>query len=91
MHERNYQTHDLELAAMVFALKIWRHYMYVVHVYAYTNHMRVVLQVLKEHKLFPKYRKCEFWLRFLTFLGHIMFNEGAEVDPRKTKEVKIWP
>ena len=39
MHERNYQTHDLELAAMVFALKIWRHYMYVVHVYAYTNHM----------------------------------------------------
>ena len=28
MHERNYPTHDLELAAIVFALKIWRHYLY---------------------------------------------------------------
>ena len=27
-HERNYPTHDLELAAIVFALKIWRHYLY---------------------------------------------------------------
>ena len=31
-HEKNYPTHDLELAAIVFALKIWRHYLYGVHV-----------------------------------------------------------
>jgi len=28
IHERNYPTHDLELAAIVFALKLWRHYLY---------------------------------------------------------------
>ena len=38
VHERNYPTHDLELAAMVFSLKIWRHYLYDVHVDRYTDH-----------------------------------------------------
>ncbi|WMV59036.1 hypothetical protein MTR67_052421 [Solanum verrucosum] len=38
IHERNYPTHDLELAAIVFALKIWRHYLYGVHVDVFTNH-----------------------------------------------------
>ena len=38
VHERNYPTHDLELAAVVFDLKIWRHYLYGVHVDVFTNH-----------------------------------------------------
>ena len=38
MHERNYQTHDLKLEAVVFSLKIWRHYLNGVHVDVYTNH-----------------------------------------------------
>ena len=37
-HERNYPTHDLELEAFVFALKIWRHYLYKVHINVFTNH-----------------------------------------------------
>ncbi|WMV09318.1 hypothetical protein MTR67_002703 [Solanum verrucosum] len=37
-HEQNYPTYDLELAATVFALKIWRHYLYGVHVDIFTNH-----------------------------------------------------
>ena len=37
-HEKNYPTHDLELAVVVFALKIWRHYLYGVHVDVYTDH-----------------------------------------------------
>ena len=36
--EKNYPTHDLEIAAVVFALKIWRHYLYGVHVDVFTNH-----------------------------------------------------
>ena len=36
------------------------------------GHLRVVLQVLKEHQLFAKYRKCEFWLWPMAFLGYIM-------------------
>ncbi|KAH0709554.1 hypothetical protein KY284_010981 [Solanum tuberosum] len=38
VHEKNYPTHDLELAAVVFALKIWRHYLYSVHVDVFTDH-----------------------------------------------------
>ena len=37
-HEKNYPTHDLELAAIVFSLKIWRHYFYGVHVDVFTDH-----------------------------------------------------
>ena len=55
------------------------------------GHLRVVLQTLKEHQLYAKYSKCEFWLRSLTFLGHIISSEGIEVDPRKTEAVKNWP
>ena len=38
VHEKNYPTHDLELAVIVFALKIRRHYFYGVHVYMFTDH-----------------------------------------------------
>ena len=38
VHEKNYPTHDLELAAVVFSLEIWRHYFYGVHVDVYTDH-----------------------------------------------------
>ena len=38
VHEKNYKTHDIELAAVVFALKIWRHHFYGVHVDFFTNH-----------------------------------------------------
>ena len=38
VHEQNYPTHDLELAAVVFALKVWRHYLYGVQFELFTNH-----------------------------------------------------
>ena len=41
-HEKNYPTHDLELAAVVFALKIWRHYLYGVHVDVFTDHKSAI-------------------------------------------------
>ena len=46
------------------------------------DHLRVVLQVLKEHQLFAKYRKCEFMLMPVAFIGHIISSAGVEVDPR---------
>ena len=55
------------------------------------NRLRVVLQVLKENQLFSKYRKCDFWLRSVAFLGHIISSEGVEVDPRKIEAVKNCP
>ena len=36
------------------------------------GHLRVVLQLLREHQQFSKYNKCEFWLRSFAFLGHII-------------------
>ena len=48
------------------------------------------LQVINENLLFARYRKCEFWLRSVTVLGHIIFSEGVEV-PRKTEAVKNLP
>ena len=51
----------------------------------------MVLQTLKEHKLFAKYDKCEFWLRSVTFLAHIISTKGVVVDPRKMEAVKNWP
>ena len=50
VHERNKPTHDLELAAMVFALKIWRHYLYGVHVNVFTNH-KSLLYVFTQKEL----------------------------------------
>ena len=55
------------------------------------GHLRVVLQVLKEHQHFSKYSKCEFWLRSVAFLGHIISSENEEVDPKKTEAVRNLP
>ena len=54
------------------------------------GHLRVEFQTLNEHQLYAKYSKCEFWLSSVTFLGHILSSEGAEIDSRKTKVVKNW-
>ena len=55
------------------------------------EHLRVVLQVLKKQQLYAKYSKCEFWLRSVVFLGHVISSEGIEVGPKKTKMVRNWP
>ncbi|KAH0683010.1 hypothetical protein KY289_020762 [Solanum tuberosum] len=47
VHEKNYPTHDLELAAVVFALKIWRHYLYGVHMDVFTDHKSLQLSRLR--------------------------------------------
>ena len=57
----------------------------------YMGHMRVVLQTLKEHELYANYRKCEFLLRSVTFLGHIISSKGVEVDRMKAEVVKNCP
>ncbi|KAH0670724.1 hypothetical protein KY285_025700 [Solanum tuberosum] len=57
----------------------------------HVDHLRIVLQVLKDQQLFAKFSKCEFWLRFVAFLGHIVSSKGIEVDPKKTDAVKSCP
>ncbi|KAH0777836.1 hypothetical protein KY290_009247 [Solanum tuberosum] len=57
----------------------------------HVDHLRIVLHVLKDHQLFAKFSKCEFWLRFVAFLGHIVSSKGIEVDPKKRDMVKSCP
>ena len=54
------------------------------------KHLRVVLQTLKEHKLFAKLKKCEFWLDQISFLGHVVSKDGISVDPGKVEAVLSW-
>jgi hypothetical protein len=53
----------------------------------HAEHLKVVFTRHKEHKLYVKFSKREFWLRKVPFLGHILSNEGILVDPSKVKEV----
>ena len=52
------------------------------------EHLRLVLKLLKEEKLYAKFSKCEFWLREVHFLGHVINQDGIHVDPRKIEAVK---
>ena len=56
----------------------------------HVEHLRLVLQKLREHKLYAKHSKCEFWLEEVSFLGHILYNGGIAVDPSKVKDMLNW-
>ncbi|GJW36725.1 putative reverse transcriptase domain-containing protein [Tanacetum coccineum] len=49
----------------------------------YEGHLKLILRLLKEEKLFAKFSKCELWLSKVKFLGHVIDSEGIHVDPAK--------
>jgi hypothetical protein len=51
------------------------------------EHLRLVLQKLQEHQLYAKFGKCKFWLKEVSFLGHIITNREIAVDPSKVQDV----
>jgi hypothetical protein len=51
------------------------------------EHLCLVLQKLRENQLYAKLSKCEFWLKEVSFLGHIISEGGISVDPSKVKDV----
>ncbi|WVZ48652.1 hypothetical protein U9M48_000073 [Paspalum notatum var. saurae] len=54
------------------------------------EHLRLVLQRLREHKLYAKFSKCEFWIDEVRFLGHVVSKGGIAVDPSKVSTVTNW-
>nr|XP_025684673.1 uncharacterized protein LOC112785421 [Arachis hypogaea] len=82
----------------------YRHYEFVVMSFGLTNdilvysktakehkeHLRIVLQILKERKLYAKLSKCEFWKEEVKFLGHVVSKGGIAVDPSKVEAVMEW-
>ncbi|XP_073121845.1 uncharacterized protein [Henckelia pumila] len=55
------------------------------------NFAIVFIDDILDKRLYAKFRKCEFWLERVTFLGHVVSKEGVEVDPYKVEAVKNWP
>jgi hypothetical protein len=56
----------------------------------HAKHLRIVLQCLRDHKLYAKFSKCEFWLNSVKFLGHTISKDGISIDPSKVQEVMDW-
>ena len=54
------------------------------------EHLRIVFQILREKKLYAKFKKCEFWLDQVMFLGHVISKAGISEDPSKIEVVVDW-
>ena len=79
MHEKNYPTHDLELAAVVFALKIWRHYLYGVHVDMFIDYKRLQY-VFTQKELNLRQRRCPEFLKDYDISVHYHPGKANVVD-----------
>ena len=53
-------------------------------------HLRIVLQLLRDHQLYSKFSKCEFWLTKVRFLGHIVSASRVSMDPEKAETMMSW-
>ncbi|GKE09740.1 reverse transcriptase domain-containing protein, partial [Tanacetum coccineum] len=49
----------------------------------HVNHLRIILELLRKEKLYAKFSKCDFWIRIVQFLGHLIDSQGLHVDPAK--------
>ena len=56
----------------------------------HVEHLRIILTHLREHQLYAKFSKCDFWLKEVQFLGHVLSAEGVAVDPSKVKDMLDW-
>ena len=53
-------------------------------------HLRIMLHLLRDHQLYAKFNKCEFWLTEVRFLGHMVLASGVSMDPEKVEAVMNW-
>ena len=54
------------------------------------DHLRIVLHALRNHRLYAKFSKCEFWLIDVRFLGYVVSASGVSMDPEKVEAVRSW-
>jgi hypothetical protein len=94
----NAPAHFMYLMNSVFMPKLDKFLMVVINdilVYSkstedHEEHLRVMLQRLRDHQLYAKFSKCEFWISEVPFLGHVISSEGIVVDPSKVRDVLDW-
>ncbi|KAK9108290.1 hypothetical protein Syun_024301 [Stephania yunnanensis] len=56
----------------------------------HASHLRAVLTTLREHRLYAKFSKCDFWLNALRFLGHVISDQGISLDSEKIRAIIDW-
>ncbi|KAM2770237.1 hypothetical protein PS2_012905 [Malus domestica] len=56
----------------------------------HARHLKLVLKSLREHQLYAKFSKCQFWLDQVAFLGHVISAQGIRVDSQKVAAVENW-
>nr|GEW31712.1 putative reverse transcriptase domain-containing protein [Tanacetum cinerariifolium] len=54
------------------------------------KHLKIILDLLKNEKLYAKFSKSDFWLKFVQFLGHVIDSNGVHVDPAKKNKKYEW-
>ena len=54
------------------------------------DHLRIVLQALKDHQLYAKFSKCEFWIIEVKFLRQVVSASGVSIVPKKVEAVMSW-
>ncbi|GJV54637.1 putative reverse transcriptase domain-containing protein [Tanacetum coccineum] len=54
------------------------------------KHLKIILELLKNEQLYAKFSKCDFWLKSVQFLGHVINNKGVHVDPAKVEAIRNW-
>ena len=55
------------------------------------EHLKIVLQELREHQIFAKFSKCDFFKDKIQYLGHVVTKEGIFVDPKNIRAIEDWP
>src|SRR3954469_2171405 len=53
----------------------------------HTENLRLILEKLREHKLYAKYSKCEFWIPQVTYLGHVISKDRIAVTPKRIQAI----
>ncbi|XP_059634948.1 uncharacterized mitochondrial protein AtMg00860-like [Cornus florida] len=54
------------------------------------RHLNITLQTLREHQLYAKFEKCDFWQEQIQFLGHVISKDGVSVDSANVEAVMSW-
>nr|GEV74787.1 putative reverse transcriptase domain-containing protein [Tanacetum cinerariifolium] len=93
------RVHEDDIPKTTFKIR-YGHFEFIIMPFGLTNvpatreehkmHLGLVLELLKKEKLYAKFSKCEFWLREVQFLGHVINGDGIHVDPSKIKDVNNW-
>jgi hypothetical protein len=55
------------------------------------EHLKLVLQVSREHQLYANFSKCDFFQKQVHYLGHVIYEEGVAIDPDKIESIMDWP